>query len=221
MNNDLVTREERRRQKKVVSERLEDYKNLLREIKEEERNYKQARLFAIKFQNDKKLKDSEMIKQAMKVASELVPSKTPIEPKFKPTNGRYPESKLIVEQRGREVALESTEGTGVNESVSFLTNVSVLQSTPYTKTCLLDEKFSSVSPSNSERISRHLNELVDGKIQLVLIEQKDEIVKHTNYREFLVDHDGVNSTVTTNDIVNRDDIPFTVDWEDGEGEGNE
>lgn len=200
MENELVTRIERRRQKEVMSKRLDELNILLPEIKEEERNQKQAKLFSIKFQNDKRLKDAETISNAMELASELVLQQSNIKPKFKTTNGRYPESTLVVENNGREVLLETTEGTGVAESVSNITNLSILHSTQYTKTFLSDEYYSSVSPSNSERISEQLNELVDDKIQLVMIEQKDEIFKHASYREFAVVHDGVKSVVTTYDV---------------------
>lgn len=200
LRSELTTKIERRRQKDELELRLTDAKATYDAILDEERNYKQSRLFVIKYQNDKRKKDSESIKTAMKVASELVWQKNPINPRFEHKPGRYPESNLIVNKGDRVVLLETTEGTGVAESISILTLLSVLNATPYIKTLFLDEYFSSVSPSNSERLSRSLNELIDGKFQLTLIEQKDQVVEHARYREFRIDHNGIHSSVTTYEV---------------------
>lgn len=197
---DLTSRLERQRQKEKINIRISELGNLLREIKDEERHFKQARLFSIKFQNDKKLKDSEMISRAMKAASELVLRKNSITPEFLTKGGKYPESNIVVKKGDRIVSLEATEGTGVAESVSLLTLQSVLQSTPYSKISLLDEYFSSVSPENSLRISDKLNEMFDGKVQVTMVEQKNEIFEYASYREFEILNDGEQSFVVISDV---------------------
>lgn len=196
----IIKAEERVEQKQNLELQKTHLLTALGLLKEEERNYKQAKLFVTKFQTDKRTNDSETIRQAMKVASELVWKKTPVYPRFEDKPGQYPESNLVIDKGDFSPKVRDSEGTGLAESISLLTGVSVTNSTPYLKSFFYDELFSSVSPKNSENISELLNSIIDGSFQMTIVEQKDEIVKHADYREFRIDHDGSKSIVTTYEV---------------------
>lgn len=191
------------------------YKGYLKIIKNEHDYYKQSKAFLVNHQDEKYAKDSETIKQSMQLASSLVKQKRPIVPRFLRRPGMRPESNIVTDRKGKTVSLVLSEGTGVAESVSSLTILSVLQSTPYMKTVFFDEMFSSVSEENSESVSRMLNPISDGIFQMLMIEQKDSVFKHTNYRDFRIDYDGDTSIVTTYDVADGERRIFEEVKEDG------
>lgn len=179
---------------------LQKYQGYLNIIKKEHEYYKQARAFLVNHQDEKYQKDSETIKQSMQLASTLVKQKNPITPRFLRKPGLRPESRIVIDRKSKTVPLVLTEGTGVAESISSLTILSVLQSTPFMKTVFFDEMFSSVSQENSESISKMLNPISENLFQMVMIEQKDSVFTHTNYRDFRIEYDGNTSQVTTYDV---------------------
>lgn len=184
-----------------LEQQLVKYKRYYAIIEEEKTNYKQARAFLVNHQDEKHKKDSETIKRSMQLASSLVKQKNAVEPRFLRKTGMRPESTIVVTRNGHPVRLSLTEGTGVAESISCLTILSVLQSTPYMKTVFFDEFFAEMSPENSESVSKWLNPISEGVFQIIMIEQKEEIFKHTNYRDFRITYDGNASKVTTYDIL--------------------
>lgn len=199
-----------------LEEQLVQYKRYCKIIEEEKMNFKQARAFLVNHQDEKHKKDSETIRSSMKLASSLVKQKSAVEPRFLRKPGLRPESSIVVTRNNHPVRLSLTEGTGVAVSISCLTILSVLQSTPYMKTVFFDELFAELSPSNSESVSKWLNPISDGIFQMIMIEQKEETFKHTNYREFRIDYDGDASKVTTYDIVDGVRTVVEEDKHDGE-----
>lgn len=191
---------ERLEMKEQYVVKLSRIKTLKDEITLQIELYKKARYVTNKIQSNKGEQDELSIRNSLEVACSLVLKGNDAVPYFETTDGAYPETRLVIDLDERTLELSEAEGTGFNESVSMVTTTSVLASTHYTKFLFFDEKFSSVSPDNTENLSTSLNNMFDGKFQVVLIEQKGEIVKHTAHREFFISYENGVSTVTTYDV---------------------
>lgn len=201
LRNRIATAKAKQQQRDDYAERVRKLKVLRAEIMEEQSHVKESIRFLTKHQNDKRLRDSETIQDAMRVASLLVLPRENLDLRFETRAGLRPESLLVVRKNGKQFALELREGHGVSESVSFLTSLSVLHASPYAKCFLSDEYFASISPENSIRVSSSLNDLADGKFQIIMIEQKDEIVRNTKHRLFLIHNKDGQARVETQDII--------------------
>lgn len=200
LKNELITKKERIKQKESLEQSLTENKILLKKIELEETHFKQSRLFLVKSQNEKRKKDFEAIEKSMLFASQLVEQKKELIPRFRTSNDKYPVSDIVVDQGTKPSKLSNIEGMGVAESISIMTTIAVLLATPYNKVLWLDEYFSSISPTNTQNMSGKLEKLTEGRIQALLIEQKDEIVSNAKYREFYIEYDGKTSKVLTYDV---------------------
>lgn len=189
LNSDIMSMENDMKRKKELESELLQMQILETEMKNSQEEYKKARYTANKIQSAKKERDNENIDRAMQLATTLVMKGNSVVPRFEYTDGALPEAHLVIEVEGEPLPLHLIEGTGFNEATSLSTLTAILSATDYMKFFFLDEFFSSVSVANTENISTKLNEIFDGKFQVVIVEQKDEIVEHTEHREFLIIYD--------------------------------
>lgn len=191
---------ERLKMKEEYTVKLNQITALKAVIKAEIEVYKKARYITNKLQTNKKEQDEIAIKNSLEVACSLVLKGNDSVPYFSTRSGAYPETELMIKLGDRIIPLAEAEGTGFNESVSMVSIASVLSATHYTKFLFFDELFSSVSPENTENLSNSFNDMFDDKFQVVIVEQKDEVVRNASYREFRINIiDGV-SYVTTYDV---------------------